>query len=48
VELALGVLPLRVHVLGRGRDGWLIRRAVVSGLTRESWDDRWQQRASAS
>ena len=48
VELTLGELPLRVHILGRGRDGRLLRRAVVSGLTRESWGDRWQQRASAS
>jgi hypothetical protein len=47
-ELRLGELPQRVHVLGRGRDGRLLRRAVVSGLTRESWEDRWQQRASAS
>jgi hypothetical protein len=48
VELPLGELPLRVHVLGRDRGGRLIRRAVVSGLTKESWNDRWQRRASAS
>lgn len=39
---------LRVHVLGRGRDGRLLRRAVVSALTPETWDGRWQRRASAS
>lgn len=39
---------LRVHVLGRSRDGRLLRRAVISGLTPETWDVRWQRRASAS
>ena len=48
VELPLADLPLRVHLLGRTRDGRLVRRAVVSGLTRTSWNDRWQRRASAS
>jgi hypothetical protein len=37
-----------VHVLGRDRGGRLVRRAIVSGLTRESWADRWERRASAS
>src|SRR5438067_3392503 len=48
LELPLGELPLRVHLLGRSRDGRLLRRAVISGLTRESWGERWQRRASAS
>jgi hypothetical protein len=48
IELPLGAKPFRVHVLGRGRDGGLERRAIVSGLTRETWRDRWEQRASAS
>ena len=48
VEVPLGERPLRVHVLGRGRDGRLLRRAVISALTRAAWNDRWQQRASAS
>jgi len=48
IELPLGELPLRVHILGRTRDGRLLRRAVISGLTREGWSDRWQRRASAS
>ena len=48
VELALGELPLRVHILGRANDGRLVRRAIVSALTRDNWDDRWQRRASAS
>ena len=48
VELALGELPRRVHLLGRANDGRLVRRAIVSALTRDNWDDRWQRRASAS
>ena len=48
VELPLGEHPLRVHLLGRGRNGRLIRRALISALTRESWNERWQRRASAS
>jgi len=48
VELPLGDSPFRVHVLGRDRGGRLVRRAIVSGLTRESWADRWERRASAS
>lgn len=47
-ELPLGPKPLRVHVLGRTRDGRLVRRAVISGLTADNWRDRWQRRASAS
>ncbi len=48
VELPLGDKPLRVHVLGRSRDGRLLRRAVISALTRGGWNDRWERRASAS
>lgn len=48
VDLTLGELPQRVHLFGRGRDGRLVRRAIISGLSRESWNDRWQRRASAS
>jgi len=48
VEVPLGEHPLRVHLLGRSRDGRLLRRAIVSALTRENWNDRWQRRASAS
>lgn len=46
--LPIGDVPLRVHLLGRNRSGRLVRRAIVSGLTRETWADRWQRRASAS
>lgn len=48
VELPLADAPLRVHVLGRTRDGRLLRRAIVSGLSRASWDERWQRRPSAA
>jgi hypothetical protein len=48
VELELGDTPLRVHLLGRARDGRLVRRAIISALTRDGWDERWQRRASAS
>ncbi len=47
-ELELGDVPSRVHLLGRGRDGRLVRRAIISALTREGWGERWQRRASAS
>ena len=48
VELPLGDFPLRVHLLGRSRDGRLLRRALISSLTRETWNERWQRRSSAS
>jgi hypothetical protein len=48
VELPLSDVPLRVHLLGRNRSGRLVRRAIVSGLTLETWGERWQRRASAS
>jgi hypothetical protein len=44
VELPLGDLPMRVHVVGRGRGGRLVRRAILTGVTRETWHDRWQRR----
>jgi hypothetical protein len=48
IAVPLGDAPLRVHLLGRDRGGRLVRRAIVSGLTRETWGERWQRRASAS
>jgi hypothetical protein len=48
VTLALGELPIRVHLLGRGSAGQLLRRALISGLTRDNWNERWQRRATAS
>jgi hypothetical protein len=48
IDLPIGEVPLRVHLLGRDRGGRLVRRAILSGLTRETWSERWQRRASAS
>ena len=48
IGVPLGDVPLRVHLLGRDRGGRLVRRAIVSGLTRATWGERWQRRASAS
>ena len=48
VEVPLGEHPLRVHLLGRGRGGKLVRRAVISPLTAASWTERFQRRASAA
>ena len=48
LELELGELPMRIHVLGRTPSGRLVQRAVISGLTASNWNQRWQQRASAS
>jgi hypothetical protein len=48
VELPLNGSTFRVHVLGRGRGGRLLRRAVMSALTRDNWTERWQRRPSAS
>jgi hypothetical protein len=47
-EIPLGDEALKVHLLGRARDGRLLRRAVIAGLTRDGWAERWQRRASAS
>lgn len=44
--LPVGDVPVRVHLLGRSRGGRLVRRAIASGLTRSSWDERWQRRPS--
>jgi hypothetical protein len=47
VEVPLGDALLRVNIIGRDRGGRLQRRALISGLTRENWRERWQRRASA-
>jgi hypothetical protein len=48
VEVPLAEHAMQVHVLGRGRGGRLLRRAVISALSRDGWNERWQRRASAS
>jgi hypothetical protein len=47
VQVPLGDGQLRVAIIGRGRGGRLQRRALITGLTRENWRERWQRRASA-
>ena len=47
-ELELSELPLRVSIVGRNASGRIVQRALVSGLTRSNWSQKWQQRASAS
>ncbi len=48
VDVPIGEHLFRVNILGRSRDGRLLRRALISSLTRETWNDRWERRASAS
>jgi hypothetical protein len=47
-ELDLSELPLRVSVVGRNASGRVVQRALISGLTRSNWSQKWQQRPSAS
>lgn len=48
LQLELGDVPTRVHLLGRGRGGKLVQRAVISGLTADGWSTRWEKRGSAA
>jgi hypothetical protein len=48
LELPLTDLPQRVSIIGRNAAGRIVQRALVSGLTRANWSQKWQQRASAS
>ncbi len=48
VDVPIGDHLFRVNILGRSRDGRLLRRALISSLARETWNDRWERRASAS
>ena len=48
IELDLSDLPQRVSITGRNATGRIVQRAVVSGLTSGNWNQKWQQRASAS
>jgi hypothetical protein len=47
-QLELTDQPLRVSVVGRNASGRIFQRALISGLTRSNWSQKWQQRASAS
>jgi hypothetical protein len=48
LELPLSDLPQRVSIVGRNAAGRIVQRALISGLTNANWNQRWQQRASAS
>ena len=48
VDVPVGEHAFRVNILGRSRDGRPLRRALISSLTRETWNDRWERRASAA
>jgi hypothetical protein len=48
VELRLTELPQRIAITGRNAAGRIVQRALVSGLTSSNWNQKWQQRASAS
>jgi hypothetical protein len=48
VVLPLDDRPLRVSIVGQARDGRPVRRLLVSQLTAENWEDRWERRATAS
>jgi hypothetical protein len=48
LELELSELPLRVSVVGRNPSGRIVQRALISGLTRSNWGQKWQHRPSAS
>jgi hypothetical protein len=48
VEVPLGEKAFRVNIVGRSRDGRPRSRAIISGLTKSSWKERWERRATAS
>lgn len=48
VALPLDDRQLRVNVIGQARDGRPVRRVLISALTADNWNDRWERRATAS
>ena len=44
----LGERSRRVALLGRRRDGRVVRRALISALTSDSWREQWQRKPSAA
>ncbi len=46
--LALDEVPRRVQITGHARDGRVVRRAVISALTRENGGAQWKRHATAS
>jgi hypothetical protein len=45
--VTLGERSRRVTLIGRRRDGRVLRRALISALTAESWREQWQRKPSA-
>jgi hypothetical protein len=45
VEVPLGERTMRIHLLGKGRNGKIVRRLMISGLTRDTWSEKWDRRA---
>jgi hypothetical protein len=45
VEVPLAERTMRIHLLGKGRNGKIVRRSMISGLTRDTWSEKWERRA---
>ncbi len=45
VEVPLGQRTMRIHLLGKGRNEKIVRRLMISGLTRDTWSEKWERRA---
>jgi hypothetical protein len=45
VEIPLGERTMRIHLLGKGRNGKVVRRSLISALTRHTWSEKWERRA---
>jgi hypothetical protein len=45
VEVPLGERTMRIHLLGKGRNEKIVRRLMISGLTRDTWSEKWERRA---
>ena len=48
LELTLADRPQRVSLVGKNANGRIVQRALISGLTSSNWNQRWQQRPTAS
>ncbi|MEI8105541.1 MAG: hypothetical protein WCH31_06835 [Actinomycetes bacterium] len=48
VAVPIGENVFRINILGRARDGRPKSRALIAGLTKDSWRDRWERKATAS
>jgi hypothetical protein len=46
-EVALDDVPRRIQIVGEGRDGRVVRRAVISALTRGNSGAQWKRQSTA-